>query len=194
MRTVQILFPLYYCDPALFLPIELCFSSLNACYPGIPKLIVDDASPIDLPPHWEIDDTNVVNMGFTKTVNRLLELSTADIIIICNDDVVFHPGCLDRFFDLPDNVIASPADTASSDMDGFGCCWGMTRATYEKLGDLDEKFVHFFSDTDYWRRAEAAGVEIIKWKDIVLSHPESATYKALGTKEALLEADRRNIG
>jgi glycosyltransferase involved in cell wall biosynthesis len=187
-KTVQILIPLYYCDQSLFLPIEMCFSLLHTCYPQIETIVMDDCSPLPVPDHWDITEYNAVNLGFTATVNKLLRLSTADIIIICNDDIQFHPGCLDRFFDLPDMVIASPADTASGDLDGFGCCWGMTRATYEHLGQLDERFKHFYSDTEYRERAESMGVEIVKWRDTIILHGESTTFKLLD-KETLLAAD-----
>lgn len=189
MTKADILIPIYYCDPSLFIPIETCLSTLQACYPGFKPTLWDDGSPLELPPHWDTLGQNPANMGYTYTVNRLLEQSEADVLIVCNDDVEFHPGCLDRFFTLEDDVIASPADTASGNLDGFGCLWGMTRATYGRLGPLDERMRHFFSDADYGQRAARLGMEVRKWRDITVRHPESTTYKLLGNKEELLRAD-----
>lgn len=186
--SISIVIPIYYCDPSLFIPIETCLSTLHSCYPWFEVILVNDASPLDLPPHWDITVENPVNMGYTYSVNRGLEAATGDILIVANDDLEFFLGSLDRFLTLADGVIASPADTASGDMDGFGAIFGMTRATYETIGPLDERYRHFFSDTEYRERADKKGIGIIKWKDIVIPHRESATYKFVD-KEALLAQD-----
>lgn len=187
---LSIVIPIYYCDPALFLPIEMCLSTLRACYPWVDPILIDDASPLPLPSHWEIAETNPINLGYTATVNKGLAMADGDILVVCNDDLQFYPHCLDRYLDLEDMVIASPADTASGDMEGFGAIFGMTRTTYELLGPLDERMKHFYSDTEYIERAKRKGVENVKWKDIVLEHPESSTFKLLGNKEELLAEDR----
>jgi GT2 family glycosyltransferase len=187
---ISLVIPVYFCDLSLFLPIEMCLSTLRSAYPDIEPILVDDASPLDCPDHWNIAETNVINMGYTATVNKGLRVADGDIIIVANDDIEFHPGCLDRFFDLPDNVIASPADTASGDLESFGCIFGMTRATFERMGLLDEKYRNFMSDVAYRERAESLGIEIVKWRDIVIKHHESTTFKVLGNKEELLREDQ----
>lgn len=183
----SVVVPVYYCDPSLYGVITRSIASLD----GQHVIMVDDASPID---HDFMNYYNVVylrneeNRGFTATVNRGLRVSVDDIVVVMNDDVVMTEECMDRFRSLEGLVIASPMDTSASDDDRFGSCWGMTRETYELLGPLNEEYRHFYSDTDYYERAKAAGVEIIKWKDITLDHPESSTYK-LVDKESLLAAD-----
>lgn len=192
-KSIQILIPIYFAAPELFNTIEMCLSSLKTCYPDIEVLTYDDGSPLDCPDYWNITEYGAVNLGYTAAVNKLLSMSTADVIIVCNDDVTFWPGCFDRFFDLPDMVIASPSDTASGDLESFGCCFGMTRNTFDKLGLLDERFKHFYSDTEYMQRAKEAGVEVIKWHDILLNHSESTTYKVLGNKDQLLAEDAAQL-
>lgn len=188
-KTIDIIIPIYYCDTSLFIPIETCLSTLKTCYPQINIIAIDDCSPLDCSDHWNITETNVVNEGYVATVNKGLKLSTADIIIVANDDLTFHLGCLDRFFTLPDNVIASPADSASGDLETFGAIFGFTRKTFETMGYLNDKFKNFYSDEDYYKRALEKGVQVIKWKDIVIDHQESATFKALGNKDELINFD-----
>jgi GT2 family glycosyltransferase len=154
-------------------------------YPDINQIVVDDNSPIG---HgFKFTYRNYSNSGFTKTVNQGLRMTTADVILICNDDVVIKPGDLDRFYDLKGLVIASPRDTASDNTDRFGCLWGMTRETYRLLGNLDEKYRDHFSDVEYYTRAKSKGVSIIKWDDVVVEHKESATYKHADKKALFLE-------
>ena len=185
---ISIIIPLYFCSPTLYLPIAHCLAKVKLYYPEYELIVVDDASPLELP-GWPITSVNTSNLGFTATVNKGLSLATGDVLIVMNDDIILAEGQLDRFNDLKGLVIASPADTASSPDDKFGACWGMTRETYELLGPLNERYRNFFSDVEYYERAEAKDVKIIKWKDIVLSHPESSTFKLLD-KETLLKEDQ----
>lgn len=192
---VSFVVPIYYCDPTLYLPIVRCLSSITPyTYVGHDYVFIDDASPLSLPPEWPITWTSNTNQGFTKSVNLGLESAFAvddvDIVIVMNDDIEMTPDCFDRFKEISGLQIASPADTASSPDDRFGACWGMTREVYELLGPLNEEYKHFFSDVDYYERALEAGVEIIKWKDIVLNHSESSTFKTLD-KESLLNEDAK---
>lgn len=188
MKSIEILIPIYVCDPSLYPVIQSCIDSLEEHYPQIPRILIDDASPLPIPKSWGITLRNDENMGYTATVNRLLQASKADIIIVANDDLHFKAGDLDRFRDLDGLVIASPRDTASSPDDRFGSIFGMTRETLQKLGYLNESYKHFWSDLDYYNRAKDAGVTIIKWNDILIDHPESSTFKTLN-KEELLAID-----
>jgi GT2 family glycosyltransferase len=183
---VSVVVPIYYCDTALYSPIQRCLDSLSGR--DVELVTVDDSSPLDIPPHWPITCHNIKNLGFTATVNKGLSIATGDILVVMNDDIEMDQKCLDRYSTLKGQLIASPADTSSSPDDRFGACWGMTREAYGLLGPLNETYRHFFSDRDYYDRAKALGVEVVKWRDIVLSHPESSTYNKLD-KEALLTAD-----
>ncbi len=190
---MQVVIPLYYNDPSLYLPISRCLGALQGAIEPVEVILVDDASPLEHDFNRSVGVTylrNEQNEGFTKTVNRGLLAATDDVIVVMNDDIIVTDECLRRFSELTGLTIASPMDTASSPDDRFGACWGMTREVYETLGNLNDYYTNFFSDSDYYERARMAGVEIVKWTDITLEHPESSTYKLLD-KEALLNADRK---
>jgi len=189
---ISVVIPLYYCDTDLFLPINNCLFALQDHYPEFELIVIDDYSPLEPYHQWPITSSNSENLGFTATVNRGMSLASGDIIIVLNDDITIQAGQLDRYLHLDPltPTIASPADTASSDNDLFGACWGITRSAYDLLGPLNETYKNFFSDLDYYERAKAQGVTIIKWEDIVLEHPESSTFKLLD-KESLLREDAK---
>lgn len=192
-RTVEIVIPVYLSDKSLYSVIEQCLDTLQAFYPDIPLILVDDFSPLPLSDDWKKQATTYIhhgrNKGFTASVNAGMEIADSDVIIVANDDLTFSEGCLDRFYELEGFTIASPCDTASSPDDRFGAIWGITRKAYKVLGSLDERYVHYFSDLDYYDRAVRKGVEIVKWYDVILDHVESATMKTVD-KDALFLADQ----
>jgi GT2 family glycosyltransferase len=186
IRSIDIVIPLYYSQPSLFPIIQNCLDSLQNA-PEHRLILVDDSSPLPTA-QWSPTVTLEVNSGYTAAVNAGLERSTADIVIVMNDDITLKPHQLDKFLTLDDFVIASPMDTSGSADERFGACFGMTRATLEKMGYLDSRYKHFFSDLAYYRRAKELGVKIVKWTSVILDHPESSTYKTLD-KEALYQED-----
>lgn len=191
---VSVVVPLYYCDTSLFLPINGCLTALQEHYPDYELVVVDDCSPLEPYSRWPVTSRNEGNRGFTATVNEGLRQARGDVLVVLNDDVSVRKGQLDRFKGLEGLVIASPADTASSDDDRFGACWGMTRETYARLGALDESYRNFFSDTDYWLRAKEAGIPVVKWEDVVLEHRESSTFRLLDKEQLLSDDLKRYYG
>jgi len=190
MSTTKIdaVVPMYVNHKSMFPIIQRFFDSIKTNYPDINLIVIDDASPV---PHgFKFDFKNYVNSGFTHTVNMGLIKTTAPIILVLNDDLVIKKGDLDRFYDVEGLGIWSPRDTASDNTDSFGAIWGMTRATYELLGNLNEKYRNYFSDKDYYNRAKKAGVPIHKWNDICVEHAESATFKN-EDKERLYKEDQK---
>ena len=193
---VDIVIPLYICDQSLYPIVQRCFDALGDIKGEYRLIVVDDASP--LPHYFPVDVQNEENRGFTATVNEGLKASTADIVVVMNDDIILTQECFNRFKSMRGLQIASPMDTSASNDDRFGACWGITREALDHLGLLDEQYRNFWSDMDYYERAKKAGIDVVKWNSIILEHPESATFKSLGNKEELLAEDtekwQRNLG
>lgn len=182
-----IIIPLYYCDQSLYLTIDKCLKSLKKYWDN-GLCVIDDCSPLPLPPHWPIMIRNDKNLGYVKTVNKGLMASTADIIIVANDDLEFEDGQIEKFLEIDNIGIYSPRDTASGNLETFGAIFGMDRETFNKMGLLNEKFKNYFSDRDYYEKAKKLDIPVIKWFDIVVKHNESSTFKLLD-KDKLFKED-----
>lgn len=73
-------------------------------------------------------------------------------------------------------------------------CVAMTRATYEKIGPLDEAFgLGFFEDDDYCRRIEQAGMRCVCAEDVFIHHHLSASFDQLRQEDrkTLFERNKR---
>ena len=181
--------PLYVNDSSLYPIINDFFESMKL-YPDIRLIVIDDCSLLPTL-NWPITLRNEKNLGFTATVNRGLSMTTADVIIVLNDDLKIKKGDLDRYYLIGEGIY-SPRDTASDNTDRFGAIWGMDRETYEKMGNLNEKYKHYFSDLDYYNRAKEKGIPVLKWHDLVVEHKESATYKHRD-KDKLFTEDQKKL-
>jgi hypothetical protein len=125
--------------------------------------------------------------GYSKTVNKALQRSKGDILIIGNNDLVFPDNWLVELL-FPINLGFDIATCWTSDQQvkvedrievnaKFGSIFAMTREVYENLGGFDEQFKGYFTDTDYRHRALEAGFRIGKNLNLVIMHLAKATYK-----------------
>lgn len=175
---ISIIIPIYFNRLELYQVIDRCIKSVKEHYPTAELILVDDASPIEV--DWDISIKKDINTGYTNTVNQGLRAATRDILVVMNDDITLKTGDLDRFYKISSVGIYSPKTTDEGAGDYFGSLWGMNKETYKIMGDLDENYPHYFSDTKYYERAKKLGVPIIKWEDIVVEHIGKATYKTIG--------------
>jgi len=175
--SLSIIIPIYFSRLELYQIIDRCIKSIQTNYPDIEIILIDDASPIDTS-DWLITYRNKINKGYTASVNKGLKLATGDILIICNDDITVKKGDLDRFYAIRDGIY-SPKTTDEGSGDLFGSLWGMNRKTFQKIGYLDEKYPHYFSDKAYYNKAKRLKISIIKWEDILVEHIGKATYKGM---------------
>lgn len=73
-------------------------------------------------------------------------------------------------------------------------CVAMSRATYERIGPLDEAFgIGFFEDDDYCRRVAQAGLRCICAEDVFIHHHLSASFDKLKDerRRELFERNKR---
>jgi GT2 family glycosyltransferase len=128
--------------------------------------------------------------GFTKTVNDgLRQLEPGEDVCILNDDVTgFQHGWLATLQRAlysnakygivgPSGKSAAISRTGTRHDSGLQKCeqlsfWCVVikRAVIDKIGILDERFIHYASDNEYCMRAIKKGWQIIWVKDVFLKH------------------------
>lgn len=127
------------------------------------------------------------NQPYTVNVNAGLRAASGDVVVVGNNDLVFHEGWLTRLLPLLDAGY-DIATCWTSDQDvkleedvesnaKFGSLFAMKRDVYETLGGFDEQFKGYFSDLDYRQRAIDAGFKIGKNLSLVVEHKAKATYR-----------------
>lgn len=176
--------------------IQRCLYSIRNTT-SIPLCIIDDASPIPFkfdPAGDEVLIRNLTNEGYTKTINTGIKHALDkkyDVVIIANDDLYFTDGQWDWVNDCKENTIVSPKTTDEGEGNHFGAIWAAHKTVFEKIGFLNEKLAHFFSDTEYYHRAKWKGVNIIKRNDVVIEHHGSATYSLTNNKSIYYDNDQK---
>ena len=128
--------------------------------------------------------------GFTKTVNDGLQLVTSDDVCILNDDIVdFQQDWLIKLSNTlhsdPKYGIVGPGGKSATDparhgkpgMTGIQECnqlsyWCVLikRQVIDKIGILDNRFIHYCSDNEYNDRARKAGFKLVWVKSVFLKH------------------------
>lgn len=197
---ISIIIPCYWANEELVSITIKCLNSLNDTTDNEPQqvLVIDDGSPLK---EEFVDNTDFIqqietikrerNGGYAAAVNTGLFYAKGNILIICNNDIEFlQPDWLDHLLYPIKNDQADISLIRQTDTDGwntdtkytyndkFGALWAMTREAYEKLGPMDERFGKgLFEDLDYWRRAQDAGLTIIKNHAGLVEHKGKATFK-----------------
>lgn len=119
------------------------------------------------------------NVGIRDAIEQ-----EADVAIICNDDVIFHPGTIARLVEASldmDLVSVVASDTGQTgileaDFPDF-CCFAIDPASFvDKFGWFDEHFYPaYFEDNDMAYRIKLAGGRQGLCLDAQVHHEGSAT-------------------
>lgn len=143
--------------------------------------------------------------GFTRTVNKgLRQRRPNEDICILNDDVtVFHYGWLwilqTALYSKPKYGLVGPtgrskSSTAKAQLGDGGLvevkmlpfwCVLIRREVMDRLGYMDEAFIHYSSDTAYCSKAYRAGWRCVWVKSVFLRH----VFEASGFQVAWREHD-----
>lgn len=174
------------------------------------RIILIDNGSMD----WEFDTTmeelerhphfvirNPTNLGFIKGVNQGIASSTADFVVLQNNDTIVEPGWLDKMlecFDDPavglvgpttitakswqnrDNLPAEFFRTPQRQINGMLAffCTVIKREVITKIGYLSEEFgLGFGDDDDYCERAKNAGFKLVLRTDVTVLHYHRTTFK-----------------
>lgn len=145
------------------------------------------------------------NVGVTIPWNNGFKLamdSNADVLCICNSDVVFGPEVIERCaivaltqgVAFPHSIQGGPKPRdfderaiAATKLDkiyqvtqGFaGWCFFLSRQCMERVGQFDEQFTLWYQDTDYNIRVRHAGYNPVDVVNVLLHHYESRTIVSM---------------
>ncbi len=164
---------------------------------------------------------NEDNIGFVKAVNQGISFSDAPYICIMNNDTIATEGWLETmisamerhkdvglinptsntFSHYPEknesiNEYAARLKLFKDKIQELHCCrffcTVIKREVLEKLGSLDEIYrLGYFDDTDYCKRAQAAGYRTARAKGAYIHHEENTSFKKLKDNSALFKANER---
>ncbi len=192
-----------------------CVESLKVHEPSMAAtdiIVVDDgarAGAPDLPVTWLTGDKPFV---FARNVNIGLRMTAPFDVILLNDDArlttpqgltLLHQQTIGH-----DGVgVASPAISGDvcnprqrrhwperwrdvPTMLAFVCVC-ISRATINKVGLLDEQFVHYgYDDNDYSRRVLAAGMTLAVWDECIVAHDGKSSYRQQAGWEKLMAQNK----
>jgi GT2 family glycosyltransferase len=126
--------------------------------------------------------------GFTRTVNAgLQQLRAGEDACLLNDDTgEFSQDWLRRLvaalYSAPDYGIVGPRKLKAAPYTGtrvtkFVWFWAalIRHAVIQQLGFLDERFVHYDSDTEYCQRARRAGWRLARVGEVSIRHTGHAS-------------------
>jgi len=186
-----------------------CLSTIKQHSKNYRIIFVDNASTNE-----EFDKINVVlktmphilikndeNLGFVKAVNMGIKASTADYVIIMNNDTEAVENWLEKLVEPlieNNNVGASgPLTTTPNSWQGVYpkdktgyvirekgmlafFCTMFKKEIFKKIGLLDESFgVGFGDDDDYCKRILDGGYRLSLVQDLIIPHHHRSTFKKI---------------
>lgn len=129
--------------------------------------------------------------GMGKAINKGLELSTGDFIIVSNNDCYLTSGDIQDLCDpeaitLPDNMPGNSGDVPRA----FYC---MPRTIYQQIGGYDEQFtIGYFEDDDLIERWRQAGIPF-KMTRVQVAHNPGSTLDKMPNRNVIFEENRKRF-
>jgi GT2 family glycosyltransferase len=129
--------------------------------------------------------------GMGKAINKGLELSTGDYIIVSNNDCelisgdirdMCDPGFITLPFQMPGQLDLPRA---------FYC---LPRWIYQRVGGYDERFgIGYFEDDDLIKRWQEAGIKFRQIQSINVSHNPGTTLNTLHNRTEVFEENKKKF-
>ena len=204
---IDVVVPNYVTEQSLAIVLRCLYSVRQFSGPDARLIFVDNGSPAldavlpELNMHaGAVRILNPSNLGFVKAVNQGLRASTADYVVLLNNDTEVAPHWLERMRaaftgnigivgprSQPNGTISGslPHKTATilpqGDMLVFFCAM-ISRAVIDRIGILDEQFgVGLGDDDEYCWRAQQAGFDLCYLGDLTIFHHHKVTFRQLYT-------------
>jgi GT2 family glycosyltransferase len=133
--------------------------------------------------------------GYHKFMNYGRKIGNSDYVCLCNNDLYFTKGWASEILNVsksnPDILSFSPICTMTQPKYGItthsgnilgyevrkhlsGWCIFQKREIYDLIGDLDERFTHWFSDNDYSLTLYVKGIKhCLVTSSVVIHHDKN---------------------
>lgn len=197
--------------------LQKCLASIAANLPKhdeVEIVLVNNGSTEDITPALKSAGVlkvsiihNRRNQGVTIPWNQGLDAALeggADVVCVCNSDVVFGPdvlqdcsiaailrgvsfplsiqgGPMPKQFDVIAQTLNDvPLDRAMKVTGGFaGWCFFLARDVIAEIGRFDDNFTLWYQDTDYHNRLRAKDYQPVEVRSCLIHHFESQTILSL---------------
>lgn len=145
--------------------------------------------------------------GYHKFLNFGRKQGNAEWVALCNNDLIFTSGWFNKILKAHEKESSclsfSPICPLTQTQYGInpytghykghrirmeisGWCLVHKREIYDKIGDLDERFYHWFCDNDYAMTLQSKGIEHILVSDCIVIHHEKNIGK---TTERVVDSE-----
>lgn len=174
---ISVIIPIYILDDELKELTLKCLKSINRRNNWCEVIIIDNGG-MKMKIDADIYIRNKRNKGNAVAWNQGAKLATGDWLLFVDNDTVFPENWAEM--KCEDDVIAFPQTKCKEDnefrqrLSGF--FWIISRKTFEKLGFISEEYgLAYFEDTDYFMRAQRAGVKLKCFPGVKVEHYGMAT-------------------
>ncbi len=129
--------------------------------------------------------------GYHKFLNFGRKHGTSEYVALCNNDLIFHKNWATKIIDFgesnPNFMSFSPICPLTQPKIGIGInsgvyaglviratisgwCIVQKRKIYDVIGDLDERYTHWYSDNDYGMTLNSKGLNHFLITDSIVEH------------------------
>ena len=153
--SIVVAIPYWECDPDKRKVLYDCVNSLK----GYDKLLILSGKQPTLPRAWNMCLDMAFGMG-------------ADYCILSNDDIILDKGLLSDLC-VPDQI-QSPKVNNGIFKVFHAHIFAISKEIWQKIGAFDERFMLYWSDTDYAKRLVDAGISVVINENVNVIHKEPA--------------------
>lgn len=177
---------------------EFCIESIKRTVDN-PKIVVSEKQDVN---YDAIVIKQLDEFNYNRELNRCIERLDTDILILCNNDIVFTTGWLEGILGAFEKGYGSASPLCrilhknrlfqERYIEGYvvryhvaGWCLCLTKETYQKINKLDERVEFWLSDNLYASQLQRAGIRHCLCTTSVVNHIESVTLQTLNQQEII---------
>lgn len=185
MSSVSLIVPAYIVDDSVWTLYERLIGSLRATTPreAFQFVVVENGSNRCTSGDIYIHKPSPI--GYARAVNIGMALADGDYLVVANVDIEVGEGWLDKL--IAEYVAHGPGVMSPDDHGRTGVweeswygLWMTDRATFTRVGYLDESLPYRFHDQAYSIEMVKRGFKVQRTGAVQVRHAESSTFNKMG--------------